>query len=972
MDDRAIINNQEYRLLELVPRVDDLEVMVLCENTQGDKYICSEKIWYSNVISDECCQLVNRNSSAQEKIEFFLTMFRGREELYAKRYYSLKSGKSGYAPACTNEWIEGVCDKKKYKCAECPHRSFQPLSAEIIRKHLRGQDEYGRDVVAVYPMREDNTTYFLAIDFDEKNWKEDVKAFCMCSKEVGLEPAVERSRSGNGAHVWFFFAQPVLATDARRLGSGLLTKAMRYRHELSFASYDRLFPTQDTLPKGGFGNLIALPFQGQAQKEGNTLFIDENYKPYLDQWAFLSALKKITVEQLEECIRKVCYGGDIGDLADFVDIEEGKESAIRKKWKKKLTNADFPIQTKLVMSNMLYLEKYGFSQAALNAIKRLAAFQNPEFRAKQAMRLPVYNIPRIIDCGYENEEYIVLPRGCREALIELLEQYGVSVIYEDKRITGDTIDVSFVGTLREEQFPAAEVLLKEDIGVLSATTAFGKTVIGAYLIGYRKKRTLILVQSSALLEQWKSSLEKFLEIKEVLPEVPKKRGRKKIPQVIGQIGAGKNSRSGIVDIAIMQSLFEGKEKAVKAFVEEYGMVIVDECHHVAAFTFESILKVLKARYVYGLSATPTRKDGHHPIIFMQCGAIRYLVDAKSQAQKRTFSHFAIPKFTRTRAANVSTIHDAYAAIIGNDIRNRSLIEDTLRLVEEERTPLLLTERKEHAASLAAMLEGKVQNVFLLLGSDKPKDKREKFGKLYTVPNNENVVVIATGKYIGEGFDWPRLDTLILAMPISWEGTLAQYAGRLHRNYEGKHEVRIYDYADIYIPMLERMYHKRIKGYTELGYQVKFGEKAEVVSQILRGTEVRAIFEQDMTEAVKSVYIASPYIDGSKIHKLLPLFQKMIVAGVEVKICGRAKEGSNKQRMDEMVSMLKDIGIKVELRDGQQQKFAVIDESVVWYGNVDLLGVIGKDTEMIRFDSADIAGELIEIFAGTGEQLVLKD
>ena len=459
----------------------------------------------------------------------------------------------------------------------------------------------------------------------------------------------------------------------------------------------------------------------------------------------------------------------------------------------------------------------GFSQAALDVLKRLAAFSNPEFRSKQAMRLPVYGTPRILDCGYEDDTYIGLPRGCRDSVVRLLEQYEVPTITADRRCGGKILDVSFNGTLRPEQEPAAQALLAEDSGVLSATTAFGKTVIGAYLIGQRKVNTLILVQSSALLEQWKASLQRFLNIHEVLPELPKKRGRKKQRSLIGQIGAGKDTHSGIIDIAIMQSLFEGEEKDVKPFVADYGMVIVDECHHVAAFTFEKILKAVEAKYVYGLSATPVRKDGHHPIIFMQCGPIRYLVDAKSQAEKHAFSHFVIPRFTHTRAPESNSIQDLYAAITKNMNRNALLVEDTIKLVRAGRSPILLTERKEHAAQLAMLLEPQVQNVFLMVGSDKPKEKREKLGALQATPANEEVVVVATGKYIGEGFDSPRLDTLLLAMPISWKGTLAQYAGRLHRNYEGKREVRIYDYVDIRIPMLERMYHKRLKGYADLGY-----------------------------------------------------------------------------------------------------------------------------------------------------------
>ena len=840
------------------------------------------------------------HSSAQEKIKFFLSVFKGREDVYARRYHSAKTGKSGYTPACRNEWVPGLCDKKKHRCPDCPNREFQPLTAGVIKVHLLGRDPMCRDVAAIYPMLEDNTTWLLAADFDEENWQLDVTAFCKSCMDMGLAAAVERSRSGNGAHVWFFFSEPVPAADARRLGTGLLTRTMACRHELSFSSYDRLFPSQDIVPKGGFGNLIALPFQGQAQKDGNSLFVDESFVPYADQWAYLSSLPKITSAQLVECLQTLCRDGDMGDLAD---PSEKQAPWQRKRTRQKLTRRDFPLQVTLTLSNLVYVDKNGFSQAALNVLKRLAAFPNPEFRAKQAMRLPVFGVPRVLDCGYEDTDYIGLPRGCVDALIELLEHHGVPAILDDRRCVGRSIDVSFKGTLREEQAPAAQALLSEDIGVLSATTAFGKTVIGAYLIGQRRVNTLILVQSSALLEQWKSSLEQFLDIREVLPEPPKKRGRKKKLHLIGQIGSGKNAHSGIIDIAIMQSLFEGEDKTVKSFVAEYGMVIVDECHHIAAFTFEQVLKSVEAKCVYGLSATPIRKDGHHPIIFMQCGPVRYLVDAKSQAEKRTFAHFVIPRFTRTRLPNAADIQDMYAGVIGNESRNELLVSDTLKLLQEGRTPILLTERKEHAALLASQLSDKVKNLFLLIGSDK-------------------------------------------------------------------------QYVDVHVPMLERMYHKRLKGYAELGYQVKFGAADEPVSMIYNGHASMVPVEQDLTDAARSIVIVSPYLQKGRLGKLLPLLQKALSSGIDIVLHTKDADGYEpkyQEAMREAITMLKQSGISVHVYKELQQRYAVIDESIVWYGSVDFLAYGRKDTDVLRFVNPDIAGELLALWNDEPcEQLTLSD
>lgn len=969
MEFTAVIDGCEYRFVETLPSLDGSSLFVLCANLDGKKYICPKDFWHSHAAAaaPEQPAPISANSTAQEKIALFLSLFRGRESLYARRYYNLKTGKSGYVPACQNEWKPGICDKRAQKCPDCPNRAFMPLTANVIRAHLWGKDEFCRDVVGIYPMLEDDRTWLLAVDFDEESWQEDAAAFRETCLAFDITPAVERSRSGNGAHIWFFFSEPVSAADARRLGSGLLTQAMARRHELQFKSYDRLFPSQDTVPKGGFGNLIALPFQGQARQKGNTLFVNEQFVPYQDQWAFLSLLPKITPEKLAESIDKLCTSGETGALLESAEPEP-KPWPVRRK-APELHREDFPVQARLMISNLLYVDKQGFSQKALNAVKRLAAFRNPEFYKKQAMRLPVYHMPRVFDCSYEDQDFMGIPRGCMGSLMDLLDAYDAPYVMEDHCQSGHQISIAFRGELRPEQAPAAEALLSYDIGVLSATTAFGKTVVGAYLIGQRKVNTLILVHSSALLEQWKTSLEKFLDVQEALPEPPKRRGRKKRIERIGQIGTGKNTRGGIIDIAIMQSLFEGKEKDVKPFVAEYGMVLCDECHHVAAFTFEKILREVKARYVYGLSATPVRPDGHQPVIFMQCGPVRYLVDAKSQAEKRNFSHYVIPRFTRTRLPAAQHIQDVYSGIVENEARNKFLISDAIRLVAEGRTPLLLTERKEHAIRLEEALRDKADHVFLLLGSGKQKEKREKLAALRSVPTNESLVMIATGKYIGEGFDEPRLDTILLAMPISWKGTLAQYVGRLHRNYEGKQEVRVYDYVDIHIPSLERMYYKRLRGYSELGYCVKASEQDLVSSRIYSAQDYMIPFASDLNDAAKDILIVSPFLKEFQIKAILPTLEKAATAGVIITIRTRPPENCPPAQcaaVTRSIALLTDRGITVETKEGLQHRYTVIDRSIVWYGDINYLSYSARDANALRFESPDIAGELLESWTDGGD------
>ena len=956
MNQVAIISESTYRLLETISGLDDARY-ILCESEDGERFVCPLDRW--EAAAPAPTTKVHAKSSSQEKIALFLELFHGRDDVYAKRWYNYKTRKSGYAPACRNEWVRGVCDKKKQRCTDCPNREFVPLSPEIVRAHLIGRDEFCRDVVGIYPLLPDDTARLLCADFDDGGWREDVRAFCEAAREIALTPAVERSRSGEGAHVWFFFETPISAADARKLGSLLLTRAMAKRHELSFRSYDRLFPSQDTMPKGGFGNLIALPFQGQAQKNGNSLFVDEHFEPWPDQWAFLSALPRISEAELERALAAFHGVLDTGTMAD--SREKPWERTSRQE--KALTKLDFPLTVSLTLADRLYVEKAGLSQNALNRIKRLAAFRNPDFYKAQAMRLPIYDKPRIIDCGEETDEYLVLPRGCYAPVCELLDALKIPFACSDLRNAGREIAVRFNGTLRPEQSPAAEALLEHDMGVLSATTAFGKTVIGAYLIGARKVNTLILVHSTALLAQWKSALEQFLTIDEILSEAPKKRGRKKKRQLIGQLGGGKNSLSGIVDIAIIQSLFEGEDKRVKDLVADYGMVICDECHHVAAFSFEKVLKSARAKYVYGLSATPTRQDGHHPIIFMQCGPVRYLVDAKQQAEKRSFSHFLIPRLTKTRLPDVQAIQDVYAAVIKNELRNAQIVRDVQAALTDGRTPIVLTERREHAEALFTALQGTAAHVFLLLGSDSAKDKREKLNALRAVPQDESLLIVATGKYIGEGFDEPRLDTLFLAMPFSWKGTLAQYVGRLHRNYERKLDVRVYDYVDIHIPMLERMYQKRLKGYAELGYQTLSDEAEGLPSMIYTGQNYGENFGKDILAACRELVISSPTLVRSRIAAVLV----KMPAGIKLRIITRSVDAytvEQQARMFTAIKLLEEADAEIITRPKLTQRYAVIDSAVVWYGDINYLASAKPEDTAIRLESPELAGELLDLETST--------
>lgn len=898
---------------------------------------------------------VNKYSSSAEKIVLFRSLFAGREDVFARRWYSKTTGKSGYQPVCENEWVPGLCDKKTYKCADCPNRQLHPLDYKAIFAHLAGKDEYGRDVVGVYPMLTDDTCRFLAADFDEENYKDDVSAFrCVCT-EWDIPVSVERSRSGNGAHAWIFFEEPVSASAARKLGTAILTAAMEKRGDLSFKSYDRLFPNQDTMPSGGFGNLIALPLQGQARRNGNSVFVNESFEPYPDQWAYLSGVKRLSAETVDELV--AAYGKkELGSL-----IKDSDEKPWETVKRPALNRLDFPMELTVVRANMLYITRDDLSPAAVNALKRLAAFRNPDFYRAQAMRMPIYDKPRIICCAELDERYLTLPRGCEEALCELLDSIGVPYNISDQRNIGRSIPVSFSGKLRDEQTAAAEALLSNDTGVLSATTAFGKTVVASYLIGQIKTNTLILVHTQALLTQWKKSLAAFLSFDIKPPEKQKGRGRRTAWSPIGTLGATKNTLRGIVDVAIIQSALSDGE--VKEFVKDYGMVIVDECHHVSAVNFEKVLRAANAKYVYGLTATPTRQDGHHPIIFMQCGPIRYRVDAKEQAEKRPFDHVLIPRFTTFRTTAEKTITALYKDLSENDIRNRQIVSDVCLALNQGRTPIILTERREHVETFKNLLSGKCKNIVTLIGSVSIKEHRETMNRLEAIPENEPLVIIATGRYVGEGFDFPRLDTLLLTLPISWKGKVAQYTGRLHRNYNGKTEVQVYDYVDFHVPMLENMYQKRVKGYASIGYKTRVSAEAPVSPDIIYdGRSFYPVYLSDIANAEKEILIVSPFMRKSRITQFLKSLIPKISNGISITVVTRPPEDfkeSDQDTVKQNAESLENCGVSVRYKSDFHQKFTVIDNQTVWYGSVNFLSFGAHDESIMRFSNAEIAGALID-------------
>ena len=723
---------------------------------------------------------IDKNSPAELKVALFRSLFSGRDDVYALRWESARSGKAGWSPAVVGGWAN----------AKKPGRQYVPLSEEVIESHLAGEIHVG-----LYPLCRGDECRLLACDFDGTGWVLDALAYLDAAAAVGVPVMLERSRSGDGAHTWTIFSGPVPAASARRLGVHILREAMEVRAELDLSSYDRLFPTQDFVPKGSFGNLIALPLQGECRRQETTVFLDPaTLEPYEDQWAFLASVPRMSPEalvQLEKALAPVAAGPD-----DTRYRRPRTSSSTQKP----------PDVIPAVSGAMLEIDRIGVPPALLAALKHLASLHNPDYYEKERLRFSTWNTPRFLRCYGETIDRLHLPRGIRDQAVRMVADAGSTLDVVDSCGTPDQIDVSLQADLTDRQERALDALVPHDLGVLVAPPGSGKTVIACALIAQLRLPTLVVVDRQPLVEQWRERLGQHLGM---------------APKEVGQLGGGRNRAKGIIDIAMAQSL--ARREDLSDITARYGLVVVDECHHVPAVTFERVVRQIPVRHWLGLTATPYRRDHLEKLITMYCGPERHRMNT-DEPEGLKIERVVIAHMTAHEQAGGEDIgiHEVFRAIVEDDERSAQICDDITRAVEIGRNCLVLAQWTEHVEKLSAELRSRGMDTVVMRGGMGKKARTAATSEMQTKASKGGLVLVATGSFLGEGFDFPDLDTLFLAFPLAFKGRIVQYVGRILRPTATKSKVEVHDYVDVNVPVLSRMHTKRLAAYNSLGFLIESG------------------------------------------------------------------------------------------------------------------------------------------------------
>ena len=846
--------------------------------------------------------------SNNEKIELYQSYFKGRDDVFSFRYIN-KDGKKGYSVSCKNRSnITGFC-QKGIKCNECKYKEDLPLTKDIIKKHLQGKISIG-----IYPLIKGDYCHFIAVDFDDKDYKLSSLAFSSICHKHSIDNLIEVSSSGQGAHVWIFFKEKVKAAKARRLITLMLIETMDEYDYLDFHSLDRLFPSQDYLPSiNGYGNTIALPLDGKLIFENKTLFVDENFIPYpiSEQLNILGATNKIDITQIDILLEEYKENESIMFLSK--NILKGL----------KLTKQDFAKHVTIILSNDIVIPKAALNNKSLKYMYRLGSVPNPEFYEMDKARRAIYKykISRIQCLYQEDESFIHLPRGCYDDLIKVLNFLNIDLEIQDKRIEGNIIPVSFNGNLYETQKEGLDTILKYQNGLFVAPTAYGKTVVAIALISEIKLNTLIIVPKLNLLKQWKEKLNQFLDIQYIY---------KKEKDKFGEYHGSKKKLTMNIDIASIDSLVN---PGCDLF-DKYGLVIFDEVHHLGAYTYEKVAKCIQSKYLFGFTATPKRSDKNEKIIFKTIGDIRYRYKDNNNTNINKKLNPIFTNFSFTATEEKLSYSEMINTLLCNEERNNLITDNINKAINDNKNILVLTDRIEHINILKEKLNN-ITNLFVINGSLSTSEKKTFFSKLDNIENG--FVILSTGKYIGEGFDEKKLNTLFIVSPFRWSGTLDQYVGRLNRKDENKNEVSVYDFIDIKVNIFNNMFDERLRGYKRNKYIIN-NETGSIFDKIIfDNSNYLSVLSKDIATSKNVTFLISNY-EKITLSNLLDTNNGIdIYSNLDIIAHKNIKKISNTSLTINMI---------------------ILDKKIVWYGGLNPFNPQSYNQSIMRIDNKAIAETML--------------